>query len=365
MISFLNLQRINEKYKREFLKEFSNFIDQGWYILGKNVEKFESSFSSFCGVKHCIGVANGLDALILIFRAYLELGILKRGDEIIVPANTYIASILAITENNLVPRLVEPRLDNYTIDFKEIEKNITKKTKAILVVHLYGQLADMVEIKRIAEKNNLIIVEDSAQSHGAKLIGKSSGSFGHASGFSFYPGKNLGALGDAGAITTNDDQLATMLKVLRNYGSQQKYFNQVKGINSRLDELQAIFLNIKLKHLDDDNEKRRLIAQSYLKGIKNSKLILPTVTDSFSHVWHLFVVRTSSRDDFQEYLLSQGIQTVIHYPIPPHLQPAYREFNNLKFPITEQIHNTIISLPLDISMTSNEISKVIDACNKY
>jgi len=365
MIPFLNLKKINNKYYDELTQEFASFLDSGWYILGERVKKFENEFAEFCNVKHCIGVANGLDALILIIRAYKELGKLKEGDEIIVPANTYIASILAITENRLIPILLEPDINSYTIDTNKIKEKITSKTRAILPVHLYGQICNMTEINKIAKTYNLLVIEDSAQSHGAIYDGKKSGNLGNASGFSFYPGKNLGALGDAGAITTNDTELADMLYVLRNYGSEKKYFNKVPSINSRLDELQAGLLSIKLKYLQVETEFRRSIANAYLDGINNSNLILPFVSNPDSHVWHLFVLRTSNRDKFQQFLSDNGIQTVIHYPVPPHKQSAYKSMNSLNLPITEEIHNTIISIPLDISMSDDDVKLVIDVCNKY
>lgn len=365
MIPFLNLKKINNKYYNELTQEFASFLDSGWYILGERVKKFENEFAEFCNVKHCIGVANGLDALILIIRAYKELGKLKEGDEIIVPANTYIASILAISENRLIPILVEPDIQTYTLDTKKIEENITSKTRAILPVHLYGQICNMTEINNIAKKYNLLVIEDSAQSHGAIHDGKKSGNLGDASGFSFYPGKNLGALGDAGAITTNDTELADMLYVLRNYGSEKKYFNKIQGVNSRLDELQAGFLSIKLKYLQLETETRRIIANRFLNGIVNPNLTLPLVDIDVSCVWHLFVLRTRDRDKFQSYLMENGIQTVIHYPLPPHLQNAYKSMNKKSLPITEEIHNTIISIPLDISMSDDDVKMVIDVCNRY
>lgn len=365
MIPFLNLKKINNKYREELILEFANFIDSGWYILGERVKQFETEFASFCQVKHCIGVANGLDALVLIIRAYKELGRLKEGDEIIVPANTYIASILAITENRLIPVLVEPDYNYYTLDTTKIEARITSRTRAILPVHLYGQLCNMTAINIIAKKHNLIVIEDSAQSHGAIHNGKKSGNLGDASAFSFYPGKNLGALGDAGAITTNDSELASTLNSLRNYGSEKKYFNHFQGVNSRLDELQAGLLSIKLKYLQLETEIRRSIANAYLSGIKNSNLILPVFSNHDSHVWHLFVIRTSNRDKFQQFLFDNGVQTVIHYPVPPHKQSAYKSMNSLNFPITEEIHKTIISIPLDISMSDEDVMTVIETCNSY
>lgn len=365
MLPFLNLKKINSKYRDELTEEFTKFLDSGWYILGERVKQFETEFAAFCQVKHCIGVANGLDALVLIIRAYKELGRFKEGDEVIVPANTYIASILAITENRLIPILVEPEANSYTLDVTKIEANITSRTKAILPVHLYGQLCNMTAINSIAKKHNLLVIEDSAQSHGAVQNGKKSGNLGNASGFSFYPGKNLGALGDAGAITTNDSELASTLKIIRNYGSEKKYFNQFQGVNSRLDELQAGLLSIKLKYLQVETEIRRKIANAYLDGIKNSNLILPVVSDHNSHVWHLFVLRTSNRDKFQQFLTVNGVQSVIHYPVPPHKQSAYKSMNALNLPITEKIHETILSIPIDISMSDDDVKTVIDTCNRF
>ncbi len=365
MIPFLDLKRINRKYKSELQDEFEKFLDSGWYILGARVKQFETEFADYCQVKHCIGVANGLDALVLIIRAYKELGRLKEGDEVIVPANTYIASILAITENRLIPVLVEPDVNSYTLDVTKIEDNITSRTKAILPVHLYGQLCNMTAINAIAKKYNLLVIEDSAQSHGAVHNGKKSGNLGNASGFSFYPGKNLGALGDAGAITTNDSELASTLNIIRNYGSEKKYFNQFQGVNSRLDELQAGLLSIKLKYLQVETKIRRRIANAYLVGINNSNLILPVVSNPDSHVWHLFVLRTCNRDKFQQFLSDNGVQTVIHYPVPPHKQSAYKSMNSLNLPITEEIHKTILSIPIDISMSDEDVKNVIMACNRY
>ena len=298
MIPFLDLKATNAQYRDKLIQAISDVIDSGWYIQGKQVENFEKEFADYCGVNHCIGVANGLDALVLIFRAYIELGKLKKGDEVIVPANTYIASILSLTENDLKPVLVEPNEKSYNLDPKLIEQAITPKTKAILAVHLYGQLAEMKSINSIANKHNLLVIEDSAQSHGASHNEIKSGNYGNASGFSFYPGKNLGAIGDAGAVTTNDKVLAETIRILGNYGSQKKYQNIYQGINSRLDEVQAAVLRVKLKHLDADIIKKKEIASHYLEGIKNDNITLPSiVTDS---VWHLFVVRTEKRDELQE-----------------------------------------------------------------
>ncbi len=365
MIKFLDLQAINHQYKTELEEACSRVINSGWYISGTEVSAFEQQFSTYCGVKHSVGVANGLDALILIFRAYKELGRLKDGDEVLVPANTYIASILAISANGLVPILIEPNEQTYNVDVSLIEQNLTPKTKAILAVHLYGQLADMPSIMNLAEKHNLLVVEDAAQAHGARIKGKKAGNWGHAAGFSFYPGKNLGALGDAGAVTTNDEALATMIRSLGNYGSEVKYHNAYKGINSRLDELQAALLSVKLKHLDIEIERRQTIANAFLNGIKNPKIKLPLIQYQEQHVWHLFVVRVEDRANFQSYLTEKGIQTVIHYPIPPHKQKAYSELNQLSFPLTEKIHEQVLSLPISPVLTNTEVQKIIDVVNGF
>jgi len=365
MIPFLDLKKLNAQYRNELIEACTRVIDSGWYILGKEVEEFEKEFANYCGTKYAIGVGNGLDALTLILRAYKELGIFSDGDEVIVPANTYIATILAITNNNLIPVLVEPDIDTYLIDPDKIEENITSKTKAIMVVHLYGQTCEMDKINDIAKKYNLKVIEDSAQSHGAYYKDKRSGNLADASGFSFYPGKNLGALGDAGAITTNDGQLTEVLKALRNYGSHKKYENIYKGVNSRLDEIQAAILRVKLKYLDEEIERRRKIARFYLKNIKNDNVILPKVREDSNHVWHLFVIRTEKRDKLQKYLLDKGIHTLIHYPIPPHKQIAYKEWNDRSYPITEKISKEVLSLPISGVLTLEEAEKVIEAINEF
>ncbi len=365
MIKFLDLQKINEQYKDELQQAFTRVLDSGWYILGNEVKVFEENFAKYCGANHCIGVANGLDALILILKAYKELSILKDGDEVIVPANTYIASILAISTCGLVPVLVEPNLDNYNIDPTLIEEKITSKTRAILVVHLYGQIVNMPSIMKIAEQYKLKVIEDAAQAHGASLAGKKTGTWGNATGFSFYPGKNLGALGDAGAITTNDAELDKLMRGIANYGSHSKYQNDYIGINSRLDEVQAALLDVKLTHLDKEITARRKVANKYLTEIKNKKIILPTVIDQENHVWHLFVVRVEDRNHFQAYLTENNIQTVIHYPIPPHLQKAYKEWNNISYPITEKIHREVISIPISPIMNDADIAFVISTINNY
>jgi dTDP-4-amino-4,6-dideoxygalactose transaminase len=376
MIKFLDLKKINKPYETAFQEKLKVVLASGWYVLGKEVQEFESNFAQYCGARYCIGVGNGLDALTLIFKGYIQLGKLQKGDEVIVPANTYIASILAILQADLVPVLVEPKLETYNIDPNLIQEKITSKTKAILAVHLYGQLAEMDAINEIASQNNLIVVEDAAQAHGAKSpltpeggIKESekappSGAVG-ASAYSFYPGKNLGALGDGGAVVTNDAQLAKTIQSLRNYGSETKYKNDFIGVNSRLDELQAAFLNLKLPNLDGDNEKRRIIAKRYLSEIKSAKIILPFWDLSDNHVFHLFVIRTQNRNDLQNYFAANNIETMIHYPIPPHQQKAFESWNNLSFPITEKIHNEVLSLPLSPVMTVDEVSLVIAILNKY
>lgn len=366
MISFLDLKKINKPYEAAFQQKLKEVLENGWYILGKEVETFETAFAKYCKTDYCIGVGNGLDALILIFKGYIALGKLQKGDEVIVPANTYIASILAVLQADLVPVLVEPRLETYNINPDLIEEKITLKTKAILAVHLYGQSAEMERINQIAIQNNLLVVEDAAQSHGAESNLKyKTHHLKSSAAYSFYPGKNLGALGDGGAITTNDSELAKVVYSIRNYGSEKKYHNEHIGVNSRLDEIQAAFLNIKLSNLDADNDKRRAIAKRYLTEIKNKKIILPLWDFSNHHVFHLFVIRTENRVDLQEYLTQNDIHTVIHYPIPPHKQKALPEWNNLSFPITEKIHNEVLSLPISPVLTSEEVSFVIKVLNKY
>ena len=365
MIPFLDFKDLNLPYKKKLMAAIAAVIDSGRYILGSKVEEFENKFSRYCGVKETIGTGNGLDALTLIIRAYKELGVFKEDDEILVPANTYIASILAITENRLKPILIEPDINTYNIDDRLLEKYINKKTKAILTVHLYGRVSYSKKIQAIAQKYGLKIIEDCAQAHGAMYEGKKVGNLGDVAGFSFYPSKPLGALGDAGAVTTNDKKLAEVIRALRNYGSHKKYYNNYTGINSRLDEFQAAILLVKLKYLDENNNKRRKIAELYLNNIKNNKLILPKIEVQKSNVWHLFVIRAENRDKFFKYMLKNGIETLVHYPVPPHKQKAYHKWKDLKHPITEEIHNTVISLPLYQTMQKKEILKIIKACNGY
>jgi dTDP-4-amino-4,6-dideoxygalactose transaminase len=363
MIQFLDLKKINAPYETAFQEKLKLVLEKGWYILGNEVATFENNFAHYCSTKYCVGVGNGFDALVLIFKGYIQLGKLQKGDEVIVPANTYIASILAILEADLIPVLVEPKWETYNINPDLIPEKITSKTKAILAVHLYGQLAEMHAIIEIARQNNLLVIEDAAQAHGAVFEEQQT-----AKAFSFYPGKNLGALGDGGAVTTNDAGLAKVIQSLRNYGSEVKYRNEYVGVNSRLDELQAAFLNVKLPNLDAENNIRKAIANRYLSEIKNDKIILPTLSSpgtKQSHVFHLFVIRTKNRDELQQYLLENGIQTMIHYPIPPHKQKAFLAWNNLSFPITEKIHNEVLSLPISPVLTVEEVRFIISILNNY
>jgi dTDP-4-amino-4,6-dideoxygalactose transaminase len=386
MLKFLNLKEINDSFEPELTQSIKKVLDTGWYLLGDKVSAFEKEYADFIGTNHCIGVANGLDALRLILRAYIEMGVMKEGDEIIVPANTFIASILPITDNRLVPVLVEPDVITYNIDPYCIEEKITDRTKGIMLVHLYGQNAMEPEIKRIIDTNNLKLIEDNAQAQGCFYGNRRTGSIGDASGHSFYPGKNLGALGDAGAITTNNDELAEVIRSLANYGSKKKYEHIYQGLNSRLDEIQAAVLSVKLKRLDSDNQRRREIAKYYLENIVHPDIILPTpnakpetrnpkritrnpkpetLNPELSHVWHLFVIRSKKRDNLQKYLYDNGIQTLIHYPIPPHKQSAYKSWNRLSFPITEQIHNEVLSLPISPVLQMDEVRKVVEEINKF
>ena len=365
MIKFLDLKEVTEARRKEIESAALRAIRSGWYITGQELRQFEESFVSYCQTNHCIGTANGLDALRLILRAYMEMDIIKQGDEVIVPAHTFIASILAITENQLNPVLVEPDARTFNIDTELIERALTSRTRAIMPVHLYGQPADMTPILAIAQKHNLKVIEDAAQAHGALYRGKRSGSLGDAAGFSFYPAKNLGALGDGGAVTTNDAELATCIRSIGNYGSEQKYHNQYKGLNSRLDELQAAILSVKLKYLDEDNARRQAIAYRYLLEIHNPEVMLPATAPDRTHVWHLFVVRVKNRDHFQNYMKENGIQTAVHYPVPPHRQKGFPELSYLSLPITEQLHREVVSLPMSPIMNDFEVKKVIKSVNRY
>jgi dTDP-4-amino-4,6-dideoxygalactose transaminase len=365
MVKFLDLEKINAQYRQELKDACERVIDSGWYILGKEVESFEEEFASYCGAKYCLGVANGLDALTLTLRAWKELGKINLGDEVIVPANTYIASVLAISENGLVPVLVEPNAKTYNLCPENIKNAITNKTKVILPVHLYGLISPMREIMNIAREHNLLVLEDCAQSHGAALSGEKCGSIGDAAAFSFYPGKNLGALGDAGAITTNDPELYSTIKALRNYGSHKKYENMFLGVNSRLDEIQAAMLRVKLGYLDSETRARQTIAKRYITEINNSRITLPAAFEEEQHVFHLFVVRVDNREKFQKHLNDNGVQILIHYPIAIHKQQAYSELNSKKLPLTEMIHETVVSLPMSPVLNDEEVTKVIETVNSY
>jgi len=365
IIKFLDLKKINEQYATQLKDAISNVVDSGWYLLGENVKSFENNLVNFQEGGYAVAVANGLDALRLILKGYIELGVFSEGDEILVPANTYIASILSITDNNLKPVFVEPNIETYNIDIAQIESKITSKTKAIMVVHLYGRVCWSNELEALAKKYNLKIIEDNAQSIGARWNGIRTGNLGDASGFSFYPGKNLGALGDSGAITTKDQELATIVRTLANYGSAKKYVNEYQGLNSRMDEIQAAILNVKLPYVDVETKRRQEIATYYLNNIKNSKLTLPSPGETNEHVWHLFVVLVNEREQLQNYLSNNEIQTLIHYPIPPHQQKCYQAFNSLSLPITEKIHNEILSLPISPVMTNDEVKRVVDCINQY
>ncbi len=364
-IPFLDLKAINAAYREELIQAAVRVIDSGWYIRGKEAQAFEQEFAAYCGTKYCVGVGNGLDALTLTLRAWKELGKLKEGDEVLVPANTYIATILAITENRLTPVLVEPDDSTYNLSPELARKAVTSKTKVILPVHLYGRLAEMPDIMEIAKKYNLLVLEDAAQAHGASLQERRAGNWGDAAGFSFYPGKNLGALGDAGAVTTNDEELAQIVRALGNYGSHKKYENLYQGVNSRLDEMQAAFLRVKLKKLDQETAARRNIARLYLEQIDNPAIILPKWKKKEQHVFHLFIIQCQKRDELQEYLKQHGVQTLIHYPIPSHQQQAYKKWDKQHYARTERIHKTVLSLPISPVMQDHEVNSIIEAISHY
>ncbi len=365
MIRFLDLQKVNESYQDELEEVISRVLRSGWYLQGEEAKTFEREYATYIGTKHCIGCGNGLDALTLILRAYKELGVMHDGDEIIVPANTYIATILSITENNLVPVLVEPRFESLEIDDSLIEKHITNRTKAIMIVHLYGRCAYTDTIGNLCRKYNLKLIEDNAQAHGCHFGTKHTGSLGDAAGHSFYPGKNLGALGDAGAVTTDDDELAACIRALANYGSSQKYVFDYCGRNSRLDEIQAAVLNVKLRHLDADNQKRQQLATFYYKNILNQSVKLPIQLPDENNVYHIFPVFSSKRNELQQYLTTNGVQTLIHYPIPPHKQECYKKWENISLPITERIHNEELSLPISPVITPDDIKRVAKLINDF
>ena len=365
MIKFLDIQKITDSHSAEIHSAASQVIDSGWYLLGEEIKNFEKLYAQYIGTDHCVGVANGLDALRIILRAYIEMNIMQEGDEIIVPANTYIASIIAISDNRLIPVLVEPDINTYQIDENKIESAITSKTKGIMIVHLYGQCAYTEKIGRLCKQYNLKLIEDNAQAHGCKFNGKTTGSLGNAAGHSFYPGKNLGALGDGGAVTTDDKALADKVRALANYGSTVKYIFEYQGYNSRLDEIQAAILSVKLKYLNSDTARRREVARYYLQHIIHPDIVLPIIKDWEAHVFHIFIIRSSRRNELQKYLSDNGVQTIIHYPVPPHKQNAYSEWNHLSFPITEKIHEEVLSLPISQVITNEEVEKVVEILNSF
>lgn len=365
MIKFLDLQAINAARGAEIEEALTRVAHSGWYLRGEETHRFEADYARYIGCQHTIGCANGLDALRLILRAYIELGALHEGDEVIVPANTYIASILAVTENRLKPIFVEPDIETLQIDDRLIEQVITPRTRAIMIVHLYGRCAYTEHIGKLCKQHNLLLIEDNAQAHGCMYKNKKTGSLGHAAGHSFYPGKNLGALGDAGCVTTDDEALATTIRALGNYGSKEKYVFKYTGYNSRIDELQAAVLAAKLPHLDAENSHRAAIAELYYKGINNPLISLPRSTDAASNVYHLFPIFCNERDRLQSHLKEQGIETLIHYPIAPHKQECYKEHKHLSLPLTEQIHRTELSLPIGPTLSKSEALEVIQAINAF
>ncbi len=362
-IPFLDLRALHRPVEGALRQAFEDVLQSGWYIQGEHCRRFEKNFAEYCGTAHAVGTASGLDALTLILRGWMELGRLKEGDEVIVPANTYIASVLAVTHNRLVPRFVEPDPVTYLLDPLHVERALTPRTRVVMAVHLYGQTCDMAALGRIARDHGLLLMEDSAQAHGARFEGRRAGALSDASGFSFYPGKNLGALGDGGIVTTDDEALASMVRTLANYGSDRKYHHRYRGFNSRLDELQAALLDVKLKRLEADNERRKAIAREYLNGIVHEKIVLPAVkTDS---VWHQFVLRTTQRDRLQRYLTDRGIETLIHYPVPPHKQPAYEEYREISLPITDRLAKEVLSIPIYPTLSDTEVSHIVKVLNAY
>jgi dTDP-4-amino-4,6-dideoxygalactose transaminase len=365
MISFLDLHKINGRFRDEFQSVFSTALDDAQFILGANVTKFENEFAAYCGSNYCVGTANGLDALTLILKAYIQLGKLKKGDKVIVPANTFIATILSILHTELEPVFVEPNPETYNLSAENVKAHIDDSVKAIVMVHLYGQLADVEGLKALSEDAGLLLIADAAQAHGASCHLGKVGNLAHATAFSFYPTKNLGALGDGGAITTNSEELVNALRLLRNYGSKEKYKNDIIGFNSRLDDLQAALLSVKLKVLDLDNQRRQEIAKAYLTGITNSKVQLPFYDGSNNHVFYAFVVEVEDRDGFIQFLDNNEIQWLIHYPIPPHKQKALKAFSNLSLPITEKVHKRVVSVPMSPVMTNEEVQTVIKVINSY
>ncbi|WP_296314217.1 DegT/DnrJ/EryC1/StrS family aminotransferase [Winogradskyella sp. UBA3174] len=365
MIKFLDLHKINQRFHTEFEAAFKQSLKESHYILGKNVTKFENAFANYCGTQYCIGTANGLDALTLILKGYIHLGKLEKGDKVIVPANTFIATVLSVIHAGLEPVFIEPNSQTYNLSLENIKQHYTSKIKVVIMVHLYGQIADVENISEFARQNNLLLIEDAAQAHGAESVTGRTGNLSNAAAFSFYPSKNLGALGDGGAVTTNDSTLNDAIRLLRNYGSKEKYNNQIVGFNSRLDEIQASFLNIKLSTLDSDNQRRRHIAKTYLDSIINHKIQLPNYNGSKNHVFYAFVVEVDDRADFSKYLDNNAVEWLIHYPIPPHKQRALVSFSHLNLPITEKIHKRIISLPISPVMSNEDVQNVIQVLNKY
>jgi len=364
-IPFLDIQKVNNLFEPQLSKAVTDVLSSNQIVLGNNVKMFEENFANYCGTKHCIGVGSGLDALMISLSAFKNLGVFKDGDEIIVPANTYFATILSIIKSGLKPVFVEPFEDSFNLNFSLIENKISTKTKAILVVHLYGQIAEMESIWRIAKKYNLKIIEDAAQAHGAEYLGKKAGNLGDAGAFSFYPSKNLGAIGEAGAITTNDDDFAEIVRCLRNYGKNYDGEIIYDGFNSRLDEIQAAVLNVKLKYLDLNNQKRARIAAKYINEIKNDKVVLPINKNDNSSNWHLFVIKSKERNFLQKYLSENGIQTVIHYPVPPHKMNIFSEYVDDEYLVTDRIHESVLSLPLNITLTDSQINYLIDRVNSF
>lgn len=364
-ILFLNLERENKRYASEFKEAASRVIDSGWYILGEEKKKFEEDFATYCGTTHCVGVGNGLDAIHLILTGYMELGIMQEGDEVIVPANTFIATALAVSQCGLKPIFVDCDIHTYNVDPALILKKISYKTKAIIAVHLYGQVAAMEELKIIARQYNLKLIEDAAQAHGAIYEGRKVGGLADAAAFSFYPVKNLGALGDAGAVTTDDDDLAEIVRALSNYGSDDKYIHRYKGLNSRLDEMQAAILSVRLKYLDEDNKRRVEIVRYYSEKIKNKRIVLPNADNKRGHVFHLYVIRSSQRDRLRQHLSDNAIHTQIHYPLSIHKQEAYSKLNNIVIPVAECLQEEVLSLPLYPSLKSEEIHRVVEALNRF
>ncbi len=377
MIRFLDLQKVTACHAEEYQEAMRRVVDSGWFLQGEQTRAFESAYASFIGTRHCIGVGNGLDALTLIYRAYIEMGRMQPGDEVLVPANTFIASILAITENGLRPVLVEPNKDTLEINEELLEQHVTSRTRSLMLVHLYGRCAWTERIAAFCRDHNLLLVEDNAQAHGCKVTkyqsdkvtkfqsDKVTGALGHAAGHSFYPGKNLGSMGDCGAVTTNDDELAAVIRALGNYGSSEKYVSDYKGRNSRIDELQAAFLQVKLKYLNEDNARRQQIARRYEQEISNPLIWLPRPMGDGENVYHLFPVFSAERDALQQYLVEHGVETLVHYPVPPHRQKCYSEWNNLSLPITEQLSREELSLPMSPVLTDEEVSEVIRLVNEF